>query len=98
VTQLELRRIANAGGCSAGACVAPFCQVLATYDPARDGPAATSLVMEGTGVNLLGLTPNGGIPQNDDLRLCVLAKGTLPTQSWSASSVLDMALKARSTF
>ncbi len=90
IVQLKLLQLTSGRPCTA-ACAAPGCQELATYDQARDGPATDTVVLKGSSVNMLDLMSGG------QLTLCVVGRGTPPSQDWRADATLDLKLVAHAS-
>jgi hypothetical protein len=92
IDELRLHQLAEGTNCSAGPCVAPSCQEIATYDRARDGQADTEVTLRGSSLNMVELLQGG------QLILCVVGRGTPPSVDWSADATLDMSIKAHASF
>jgi hypothetical protein len=70
----------------------PPCPTLAAYTKATDGTATQTLVLKGTGVDLIPLIN----ATTYDLILEITATGQAPSQAlWDADASMDMALKSR---
>jgi hypothetical protein len=76
--------------------VAPTpCPTLATYTKATDGPATQTLVLKGTGVDLIPLID----PATHELIIEITASGNAPgTALWDADASMDMYLTSRAKF
>ena len=91
VKTVDLRAALGADTCTA---ISANCKSIASYDSTRDGPATQTLVMIGSGVNLLDF-------QNAMHQVTIWARGTgnapaAPT--WNADLEVDVAIKSRGTF
>src|SRR5882672_7380441 len=71
---------------------APTCPTLATYTQATDGTANQTLVLKGTGADLIPLIN----ATTHELIIEITATGQAPSPAvWDANASMDMALKAR---
>jgi hypothetical protein len=70
----------------------PACPTLATYTQATDGIATQTLVLKGTGIDLIPLID----PTTHDLIIEIRATGNAPgTAVWDADASMDMYFKSR---
>jgi hypothetical protein len=70
----------------------PACPTLAAYTQATDGTATQTLVLKGTGIDLIPLIN----PTTHELIVEIRASGNAPsTALWDADASMDMALKSR---
>ena len=91
LTLLAAPRMSN-GGDDPCAGATPTCPTLAAYSKATDGTATQTLVLKGTGVDLLPLIN----ATTHDLIIEITATGQAPSQAlWDADASIDMAMKAR---
>ncbi len=95
VRTVDLRAALSTGtGTDPCAVISPTCKSIASYDSTRDGPATQTLVMKGSGVNLLDF-------QNAMHQVTIVARATgnapaAPT--WNADLEVDVAIKSRGSF
>ncbi len=90
VTHLELRAVLN----NDPACtVASDCKIIASYDAVPGSLPGQTLVLEGSGINLLDIADG-----SHQLTLALRASGTAPTANFHVSLELDMSMMARASF
>jgi hypothetical protein len=92
IRSVDLRASLNGNNCAQ---ISDNCKSIATYDFTRDGPVTRTLVIKGTGANLLDFA------SGNSKTITVLAKatGNAPAPlTWNADIDMNTAIKARGSF
>ena len=92
LTLLRAPGMSTSGNPDPCAGVTPPCPTLAAYTQATDGTAMQTVVLKGTGIDLIPLID----PTTHELIIEIRATGNAPsTALWDADASMDMALKSR---
>jgi len=92
LTLLKAPAMSTAGTPDPCAGATPACPTLATYTKATDGTATQTLVLKGTGVDLIPLIDG----TTHELIIEITATGNAPAPAvWDADASMDMYLKSR---
>jgi hypothetical protein len=95
LTLLRAPAMSTAGTPDPCAPPAPACPTLAVYTKATDGPATQTLVLKGTGVDLIPLIN----ATTHELIVEITATGQAPAPAlWDADASMDMYLTSRAKF